>query len=230
MKPIEDIKAGDLVAARNELTGETRYREVLQLIGNPEKALLTVTFSDALGVQESFEVTDDHPFMTEGGWITTANLQPGMQLKTFDGRPVTVAAKVDNGKKARTYNFEVAEFHTYFVGKSGIWVHNAGPCDALEGMGGGGGHAIRRLEGILIPKNGSLESRVEAFKKLARPILENPIGTSDWRIGAHWGRAYLGNVNGQNVVIWVAAEGPNKGKVASSLFPDPNQMKLMFNR
>jgi len=24
-----------------------------------------------------------------------------------------------------TYNFEVGDFHTYFVGESGVWVHNA---------------------------------------------------------------------------------------------------------
>lgn len=29
-----------------------------------------------------------------------------------------------------TYNFEVGEWHTYFVGRTGVWVHNAGkPCE-----------------------------------------------------------------------------------------------------
>ncbi len=31
-----------------------------------------------------------------------------------------------------TYNFEVADFHTYFVGKRGAWVHNA-PCNLQPG-------------------------------------------------------------------------------------------------
>ncbi len=30
------------------------------------------------------------------------------------------------GKTFTTYNFEVEDFHTYFVGESGVWVHNAG--------------------------------------------------------------------------------------------------------
>jgi hypothetical protein len=27
-------------------------------------------------------------------------------------------------KKRKVYNFEVADYHTYFVGEGGIWVHN----------------------------------------------------------------------------------------------------------
>ena len=36
-------------------------------------------------------------------------------------------------KTFTTYNFEVEGFHTYFVGKSGVWVHNTGTfdCDKL---------------------------------------------------------------------------------------------------
>jgi len=101
---------------------------------------------------------------------------------------------------------------------------------AFAGMRNDGGHAIRHLEGTLIPDSGPLQSRVNAFKTLATPILENPIHVADWRIGVTDGRAFLGNVNGQSVVVVVAQNGPYQGKVISSFIPDTNQLKLIFSR
>ncbi|GAB6141491.1 hypothetical protein JCM14076_22200 [Methylosoma difficile] len=34
------------------------------------------------------------------------------------------AAEMNEDLKRRVYNFEVEDFHTYFVGKCGVWVHN----------------------------------------------------------------------------------------------------------
>lgn len=101
---------------------------------------------------------------------------------------------------------------------------------ALSGMRGGGGHAIRKLEGVFIPNGGSLQSRVDAFKALATPILENPIHAANWRIGATQGRAFLGSVDGQHVVVVVAKDGPYQGKVISSFIPDSNQLDLILSR
>jgi hypothetical protein len=86
-------------------------------------------FVDTLGVEERLEVTEDHPFMTLTGWQLAAEMPLGTALKTYDGRALSLKSRVDEGKQARTYNFEVAESHTYFVGRSGAWVHNSGPCD-----------------------------------------------------------------------------------------------------
>ncbi|MEZ5610450.1 MAG: DUF637 domain-containing protein, partial [Rhodocyclaceae bacterium] len=101
---------------------------------------------------------------------------------------------------------------------------------AFTAMRGGGGHAIRHLEGVLIPNMGSLQSRVEAFKVIATPILENPVHTANWRIGATQGRAFLGSANGQDLVIVVAKDGPHQGKVISAFVPDANQLNLILSR
>ncbi|RKL86942.1 polymorphic toxin-type HINT domain-containing protein, partial [Moraxella catarrhalis] len=34
------------------------------------------------------------------------------------------------------YNFEVQDFHTYHIGKYGVWVHNAECCDVIQGNAG----------------------------------------------------------------------------------------------
>lgn len=44
-----------------------------------------------------------------------------------DARVISVS---DTRQQARTYNLEIADFHTYFVGKEHVWVHNA--CNLLK--------------------------------------------------------------------------------------------------
>lgn len=95
-------------------------------------------------------------------------------------------------------------------------------------MRNNGGHAIRHLEGILIPNTGSLENRVNAFRKIALPILQSPVHKADWRIGATNGIAHLGKSNGKYVVIVVAKDGPYKDKVIASFIPDNNQLNLIM--
>ena len=101
---------------------------------------------------------------------------------------------------------------------------------ALDGMRAGGGHAIRHLEGKVLPNTGSLQSRVEKFKDIAIPILEKPQHTANWRVGATEGKAFLGNAEGKKIVIVVAKEGPHQGKIISSFIPDENQLKLILSR
>jgi len=40
------------------------------------------------------------------------------------------------GETFTTYNFEVADYHTYFAGAEGIWVHNTGldPCELISAL------------------------------------------------------------------------------------------------
>ncbi len=51
----------------------------------------------------------------------------GDALVDKDGAALSVAAIRERAEAAVTYNLEVDDFHTYFVGKSGVWVHNGGP-------------------------------------------------------------------------------------------------------
>lgn len=119
---------------------------------------------------------------------------------------------------------------TCTAGKRAIGFATGTAETALDGMRNGGGHAIRHLEGNLIPNTGSLQSRVDAFKALATPILENPVHTANWRIHATEGRAFLGSVDGQDLVIVVAKDGPHQGRVISSFVPDSNQLSLILSR
>jgi RHS repeat-associated protein len=132
LRPIEDIKVGDLVVSRDEITGKTESKPVIGLIRPHDRKIYEVEVrSKASGKTSTFEVTDDHPWMTDAGvWLTTRELTSGVSLKTEHGPGDEVISVKQTDRVADTYNLEVADTHTFFVGKDGLWVHNA--CDLAK--------------------------------------------------------------------------------------------------
>lgn len=45
---------------------------------------------------------------------------------------ITVRGPPASGEAYTTYNFEVADWHTYFVGEAGYWVHNESPLNCKD--------------------------------------------------------------------------------------------------
>jgi RHS repeat-associated protein len=124
-RPIETLRPGDVVLARDPETGETAFKPVTEIFVNDEKSIWQLEVIDATGSVEIHHVTDVHPYWVVGtGWVDAANLKPGMRLATVTGAEATVAGVVDTGQVERTYNFSVADFGTYFVGDSEVLVHN----------------------------------------------------------------------------------------------------------
>jgi len=91
---------------------------------------------------ETITYTKEHPFYTTrngvGQFVYASQLRAGDKLFNSEHdelivRGIRKRAPV-NG--ALTYNFEVKDFHTYFVGENSIWVHNiSGPCaDIIKHM------------------------------------------------------------------------------------------------
>ena len=130
LKAIEAVQVGDLVLARDEDTGGAGYRPVVELIAGDEREIweVTVETTDAEGrtQRERIGTTEDHPWRTAAGaWLETKDLTPGTELVSADGDRVSVIAILKTDRIEPTYNFEVEGFHTYFVGESQVWVHNA---------------------------------------------------------------------------------------------------------
>jgi hypothetical protein len=125
---IEELQPGDLVLARDDATGESGYRPIARVFVTPDQPLLTVALEDPSGAIETIDVTAPHPFAVEGrGWVPAGELEPGDQVVSADGGELEVASTEDSGRVDTVYNFEVEEFHTYFVGEGAAWVHN--DCD-----------------------------------------------------------------------------------------------------
>ena len=96
---------------------------------------------------------------------------------------------------------------------------------AFQGMRSGGGHAMRHLLSAgLIPNAGSLASRGQAFERLTSSILRRPSASFDWKLGGTAARAFAGEAGGQQVVVFVAKEGPYQGRILSAIVPDASQV------
>ncbi|MEN2775530.1 polymorphic toxin-type HINT domain-containing protein [Acetivibrio clariflavus] len=74
-----------------------------------------------------FQKMLSHLFFTDSGWWKSAkNITDGDRILTADGdlNEVTAIRVAELEEAVRIYNLNVDEFHTYFVGASGVLVHN----------------------------------------------------------------------------------------------------------
>ena len=121
---IENIKVGDIVWSTNPDTGETALKEVLQTYVNETNELIHVTVDG-----EEIVTTPSHPFyIPRQGWTDAIHLKAGDILLTVNGEYVVVEKVQHELLEApvTVYNFEVEDFHTYYVG-DGVLVHNDCP-------------------------------------------------------------------------------------------------------
>jgi len=93
------------------------------------------------------------------GWVESAELVRGMKVLTSDGRKLVVQAVVEKNQYPDTYNLTVADFHTYFVGQSHVWVHNVSPDCDLPGWENEGGMQPKNPAGTYRDANGKLRDR-----------------------------------------------------------------------
>ena len=121
-KNIEDIEVGDEVYAYDVQTGETGVKKVVRTYIHDAEKLVYVTVDG-----ETIEATTNHPFYVEGyGFRQAEDLKPGYILILLDGsRKYVEDIHIEELSEAiKVYNFEVEDWHTYFVGEQGVLVHN----------------------------------------------------------------------------------------------------------
>ena len=129
-RPIENIAEGDIVFSRDEASAAIKPRRVLRTFTRRALGLVAVTIASAQK-SDTLRVTAEHRFWTgDRGWAEAATLAKGESLVDLAGDVVRVASVVALAEEAVVYNFEVEETHTYFVGHTATWVHNA--CDPIK--------------------------------------------------------------------------------------------------
>jgi len=125
LRPIETLKIGDFVLSQPELKGEQAYRRINDVFVFDDKAIYEVVYQDESGRAETILATPNHPFWVTGiGWTGAEYLEQGNVLELSDGQSGHVLSVRDTGEAQQVFNFEVDGFHTYYVGKLGVWVHN----------------------------------------------------------------------------------------------------------
>ena len=127
-KPIEAIAAGDWVLARDPETGKLEPKRVTFAYSSIHEDVLILTVRQVDGDEELIVTTSEHPFhVQDRGWVPAGGLTVDDGLVGLTGEALAIVS-IEFVAGARTaYNFEVADFHTYGVGDSQVWVHNACP-------------------------------------------------------------------------------------------------------
>ena len=119
---IEKLAAGDKVISTNPDTLETAEKTVLETYVRQVDKLVHITING-----EEIITTVDHPFYVQGrGFIEAGSLLVGDKLISVNGEDLTIEdyyIKLTE-EPISVYNFQVEDFHTYFVGDCAVWVHN----------------------------------------------------------------------------------------------------------
>jgi len=134
LKPIEEIKVGDWVmtnaedAVMPDLQVDAQspiYRQVTETFVTEDMPIVELCYVQPDGEIGSLHVTPNHPIMVKRhGWMAAKELRYGHVLKLGYWSNVILGMNNPVDQTARVYNVKVDEFHTYFVGKYGVWVHN----------------------------------------------------------------------------------------------------------
>jgi hypothetical protein len=125
-KPIELIAAGDMVITRDERAELTTVSTVLATTVKPGREVLSLILAVA-ETTEALRVTKEHPFWVRNkGWMAAGELQLGTVVLTESGEATLLSIEHVPGVHD-VYNFEVANTHTYFAGRTRAWVHNSCP-------------------------------------------------------------------------------------------------------
>ncbi|WP_229686412.1 polymorphic toxin-type HINT domain-containing protein [Longimycelium tulufanense] len=123
-KPIEQIKVGDTVWARDITSGVSRLRHVTALFSREATKLVTITVGDL-----TVDTTPEHPFWVVGyGWVEAGELKVGDRLQSRDGAQPVISSLSTRDERTSVYNFEVEGDHNYYVSDFELLVHN---CDAI---------------------------------------------------------------------------------------------------
>ena len=128
LKRIDSLKPGQRVVARQEKTGKQGLKKILTTGKGAHNLRILVTVRSAAGQTETITVSREHPFWVAGrGWVAAEQLAPGDALSTADMTGATVTSVTARPKPLTAWNLEVSGYHSFFVGRTGLWVHN-GPC------------------------------------------------------------------------------------------------------
>ena len=126
--PIEEVKEGDEVLARNNETGKAEYERVTALTPKHQDHLVDIRIE---GEQTALRPSTSHPFWVKRGnspngqWLAAGQMHVGDDVQTIQGQWRRVVAIAPETELATVYNFTVDKDHDYFVGETGFLVHNA---------------------------------------------------------------------------------------------------------
>jgi hypothetical protein len=174
VKPIGDVRVGELVAACDVSTGRLVARRVLQAHRRVSDHLRLLQISSPDGEKQEVRTTDEHPFWVQGrGWVRAGELQVSEVLIRCDGTPATVVATTREAypRGIPVFNIRVEQSHNYFVRGQGsrappVLVHNKPDLETVQNP---------QLPSIIYRQGGTTPSDFKRSPFSFRDSLSNPI-------------------------------------------------------
>ncbi|WP_371395838.1 polymorphic toxin-type HINT domain-containing protein [Fretibacter rubidus] len=152
LKRIDEIKVGDWVYSRDEHFNnhDVHQKQVIELYRFENRTTLDVTIAFKDGAENVLRTTPEHPFAVIEGrvlqdaieghrqaingetlsmvntydWRSAGDLSVGDRVIGINGQEGLVTALDEVDELSTVHNFAVEDHHTYYVGESGVWVHN----------------------------------------------------------------------------------------------------------
>jgi hypothetical protein len=123
LKAIETIQPGDQVIATNPDTFQTEEKKVVETYINKTTCIVKIIIQN-----EEIYTTMNHPFYVKGqGFLAAGKLSMGDEIMNASGGSYPVECVELEEKQEVVYNFQVEDYHTYYVGENRILVHNDCP-------------------------------------------------------------------------------------------------------
>ncbi|UTH01512.1 HNH endonuclease [Macrococcoides canis] len=120
LKPIEAIQVGDEVLSRCMETGYVSYKSVTEKFSKQADVITTITLTNG----ETIQSTPQHLYFTMNrGFIVAEALTDGDTL-LCQNQLIRIKSIETKDMATSVYNFEVEDYHTYFVGNVSVLVHN----------------------------------------------------------------------------------------------------------
>ncbi len=137
-RPIESLVPGDRVLSKDVTTNELALKPVLTTYTTERVPVIAVDLESSALVPERVHVTAGHRFWAAGeGWVRADQLA-STPLEGSTGSQVLGTPTPGEELVLTVYNIEVADFHTYFVGRAQVLVKNQnGDPDACPDAGTG---------------------------------------------------------------------------------------------
>ncbi|MFQ4104103.1 polymorphic toxin-type HINT domain-containing protein, partial [Leptospira borgpetersenii] len=135
LKTIERIKVGEEVLAYDPKTETQTFKSVVRLFQNETEELVKIKFGNDMEVV----TTPGHRFFTDNrGFVLAGELTKEDLLfdKSEQSVRIHTIEKETLKEKTRVFNFEVADYHTYYVSEECILVHNDSVKMLQERLGG----------------------------------------------------------------------------------------------
>jgi hypothetical protein len=230
LKNIEEVQIGDKVLSRDPVSMALAYRNVTRTFVTRPVNLYHILYrpregssrnthcrrsstlldeeddgESDIGPSELLVATGEHPFyvVEKGTFVPADKLAYGDMLLLKDGNTaevISVQIEGTKGEPFKTYNIEVADYHTYLVGEAGVWVHNAAGRECaqirsiylrLKNRGKTPNEIFRTLEKRLKLAEKSAKQRRRVLAEAIEEALEKDVfpGRSNFWTKGQWGSA-----------------------------------------